>query len=113
MANNIVSTDKKTSKKNDKLLHRTVTICVVLLLVLCAGLFIWKKNAKGQDIYLGMAVDSDGLVNLIMCDEDGKKLSAGNLLLFTDTDKAVEYNWRVGDQYPGEKDMHDRIVIAD
>ena len=73
----------------------------------------WKKNAKGQDIYLGMAVESHGLVNLIMCDKDGKKLSAGNLLLFTDTDKAVEYNWRVGDQYPGEKDMHDRMVIAD
>lgn len=49
MANNIVSTDKKTPKKNDKLLHRTVTICVVLLLVLCAGLFIWKKNAKASD----------------------------------------------------------------
>ena len=73
----------------------------------------WKKNAKGQDIYLGMATDCDGLVNLIMCDKDGRKLSAGNLLLFTDTDKAVEYNWSVGDQYPGEKDMHDRIVIAD
>lgn len=49
MANNIVSTDKKTPKKNDKLLHRTVTICVVLLLVLCAGLFIWKKNARASD----------------------------------------------------------------
>ena len=72
----------------------------------------WKKNAQGQDIYLGMAKDGD-LVNLIMCDKDGRKLSAGNLLLFTDTDKAVEYNWRVGDQYPGEKDMHDRMVIAD
>ena len=49
MANNIVSTDKKTSKKNDKLLHRTITVCVVLLLVLCAGLFIWKKNGKVSD----------------------------------------------------------------
>ena len=49
MANNIVSTDKKTSKKNDKLLHRTITVCVVLLLVLCAGLFIWKKSGKISD----------------------------------------------------------------
>ena len=46
-----MTTPEKNSKKSgNKLLHRTVTICVILLLLLCVGLFFWhNKNATASD----------------------------------------------------------------
>ena len=50
MATTMTTPEKNSKKSGNKLLHRTVTICVILLLLLCVGLFFWhNKNATASD----------------------------------------------------------------